>query len=56
MMTTAMIFYSVYASAINDNTASVIVVNIDDSDDNTATVNTYNSCNSSRFANKYQIS
>ena len=47
MMSTAMISYSDYASAINDNTTSAIVVNADHNDDNIAAINTDNSC---RFA------
>jgi len=48
-----MIFYSDYASAINDNTASAILVNADHNDDNIAAVNIDNSC---RFAIKCRIS
>jgi len=46
MMSTAMIFYSDYASAINNNTTSAIVVNADRNDDNIAAVNTDNTCRS----------
>ena len=41
-----MLSYSDYASAINDNTASAIVVNANHNDDNIAAVNTDNTCRS----------